>query len=303
MPRPWPARLARGVPWAVSAALLASSLIVGGDPSAARNRASPRLVQEISNTTPLQIPDGAQTASSIMVSGFETEVADVDVTLRNLNHAHPDTLDLLLLGPGGQTAIIVSDTGVSANQVTLTLDDQAAKKVPGTSTLTSGDFQPTNFGSGDAFAPPAPPSPPSGAFLGVFNSTAPNGVWTLFIRHDTPGFTGSLNGGWSLRITTANGMPNASPESFTVKAGKALHALGGVLENDRDPDGDPLTAVLAGQPSKGRVQLHPDGSFSYKARKKAKGRDTFTYLAQDPSGLSDLETVTVRIKKAKKKRR
>lgn len=302
MPRSWPRRLATGTQWLL-AVMLASSMTLIGDPGSARKRASPFLVQELSNTAQLQIPDGTQIGSSIVVSGFETDVADVDVTLRNLNHPHVDTLDLLLLGPGGQTAIILSDTGISANQVTLTLDDQAAMQIPSASALSTGVFQPTNFGGGDTFVLPAPPSPPSGALLGVFNSTDPNGVWTLFARHDTPGFSGSLNGGWSLRITSENGVPTASPDTFTARAGKTLNVPGGVLENDADPDGDPLTASLAGTPRKGKVRLQPDGSFTYKATKKAKGNDTFTYLAVDPGGLSDLETVTIKIKKAKKTRR
>jgi VCBS repeat-containing protein len=109
--------------------------------------------------------------------------------------------------------------------------------------------------------------------------------------------------GWRLSITSANGIPDADPDSNTVRAGLAVTDERGVLRNDGDPDNDPLTAVLAGEPAKGTVSLQPDGSYTYLANKKAKGVDTFTYLATDPRGLSDLETVTIQITKAKKKRK
>ena len=116
------------------------------------------------------------------------------------------------------------------------------------------------------------------------------------------GNTGAIAGGWSLEITSADGAPIAAPNSFQSQARRLLSVpADGVLSNDRDPDGDALTAVLAGQPKQGSVSLQPDGSFTYTAKKKAKGTDSFTYLAQDATGLSDLATVSILIKKAKKK--
>jgi VCBS repeat-containing protein len=107
-------------------------------------------------------------------------------------------------------------------------------------------------------------------------------------------------GGWSLEMTSANGVPTAAPDSLQAQAGKAVSGPS-VLGNDTDPDNDALTAILASQPRQGSVSLQPDGTFTYKAKKKAKGSDRFTYLAQDPSGLNDLETVTIQVKKARKK--
>jgi VCBS repeat-containing protein len=294
---------AKMVSAALAVAIVAGGLLPGvADTVSARAR-SAKLVQGFSTTSPIAITDGGQSApSQIAVSGFTTEVADVDVTLTNLSHGQVNDVDVLLVGPGGQTALILSDVGSSAPNVTLTLDDQAAGQVSSTGPLTNGTFQPTNFQDGDTFGPPAPTSPPGGSQLGVFNSTDPNGTWTLFIRDDTFGTGGMLSGGWSLRITTANGVPDAAPDSFSVKAGKTLIDGGGVLANDNDADGDLLTAVLTGQPSKGTVDLQADGSFTYRSKKKAKGTDSFTYLAKDSTGLTALETVTVQIKGRKHKK-
>lgn len=263
-------------------------------------------IESFSNAAPIAIPTNTQTApSAITVSGFETNIADVEVTLSALTHPTTQSLDFLLVGPDGQRVLLMSDAGDEAANDSPTFDDQAAAQVPSFDPLVSGTFQPTNYdftAAPDTFGPPAPTNATHGSALAVFNGANPNGEWRLFIRNQSTVEAGSLGGGWSLRITAANGVPDAAPDRFQAQAGKALTVAGpGVLGNDRDPDGDALTAVLAGQPKQGTVTLQPDGSFNYKAKKKAKGTDSFTYLAEDTSGLRDLETVTIQLKKAKKK--
>lgn len=280
-----------------------SSIVPGMSESALARRSSAQLVQGFSNPSAIAVPEFSQAPpSSILVSGFDTPVADVDVTLFGLTHSEANDLDILLVGPQGQSALLASDVGSSASNVTLTLDDQASEQIAAGGAMRTGTFQPTNFQSPDAFGAPAPASP-KGARLAVFNNTDPNGEWQLIIRDDSLQNAGTVAGGWSMRITSANGVPNAEPDSNTVRAGQAVTDQGGVLDNDDDPDDDPLTAVLAGEPAKGTVSLQPDGSYTYRANKKAKGIDTFTYLATDPRGLSDLETVSIQITKAKKKRK
>jgi hypothetical protein len=271
--------------------------------AATRGDVTAELIQGFSNPATVSLGSGGTT--TIDVSGFDTPLTDVNVTLRNMTQRGIDDLDVLLVGPAGQTAVIFSDVGFnsSANNLTVTLDDQAGTQVPGSGPFPNGAFQPTNFQSGDIWpAPPAPASNlPSGAQLGVFNGTDPNGAWRLvFHNDDIAGTAGTLFGGWSLEMTSANGVPTAAPDSLQAQAGKAVSGPS-VLGNDTDPDNDALTAILASQPRQGSVSMQPDGTFTYKAKKKAKGSDRFTYLAQDPSGLNDLETVTIQVKKAKKK--
>ncbi|MCA9881286.1 MAG: cadherin-like domain-containing protein [Thermomicrobiales bacterium] len=270
----------------------------------ARDRATPALVQHLANPSPIAITGFQQSLpSSITVSGIEKPIADVNVTLAGFTHGSPGDIDFLLVGPGGQSALVVSDVGTSANNVTLTLDDSAANQIVSGAALASGRFQPTNFSSAtDNFAPPAP-AKTSNSKLGIFNSTDANGTWTLFVKN-AQGGTGAVNGGWSLEITSANGVPNAAPDTFQAQAGVPLSEPPfGVLANDLDPDNDNLTAVLAGPPKQGTLQLAANGSFVYTPGKKARGTDTFTYLAKDPGGLTDLEKVTINITKAKKKKR
>lgn len=308
----WSARLAA---LAIIAALLIGSAGTIGV-NAAKGRRNSLKSQEFSNNAPIAISDNAtSTPSTIQVSGLNQPIAEVAVSLNVYNHPQPADVDVLLVGPGGQTAMIMSDVALAsgpATNVNLLIRDSAERQMPTQDPITSGTFQPTNYeftNNPDTFAPhPLIPTPLlSGSALSVFNGTNANGAWTLFVDdgdNDTPDTNGSFGGGWSLGITTANGIPETAPDAFKAKAGKTLTVpADGVLANDSDPDGDLLSAALVGEPTKGKVQFQPDGSFTYKAEKKAKGTDSFTYLAKDPKGLSSLETVTIAIKKAKKKRK
>jgi subtilisin-like proprotein convertase family protein len=314
----WMQRLLRASLVALTVALLvgtgAGPLLDGqeaeakkrGRAATASGRVGAEEIRSFSNATPIGIAANAQAApSSIAVSGFGAGVADIEVTLSGLTHPTTSALDILLVGPGGQTALLMSDAGDEAADDSPTFDDQAASQVPSSDNLVSGTFQPTNYdfiAAPDIFAPPAPTNPTHGSALAVFNGTNPNGTWTLFIKAQSAE-TGSLARGWSLRITAAEGMPNAAPDTFQAQAGRPLVVGGpGVLGNDADPNGDALKAILVGQPKQGAVSLQPDGSFTYKAKKKAKGTDSFTYLAQDPNGLNAVTTVDIQIKKAKKKK-
>ena len=139
------------------------------------------------------------------------------MSLNNITHTFPDDIDVLLVGPTGANAIIMSDAGGSADatNVTLVFDDAAASPLPDLSALSSGTFQPTNHPPADTFPSPAPT--PSGATaLSVFNGTSPNGVWRLFVRDDALGDFGSIAGGWCLTITRVNDCTITCPANMTV---------------------------------------------------------------------------------------
>ena len=69
----------------------------------------------------------------------------------------------------------------------------------------------------------------------------------------------------------------------------------GVLGNDSDPDGDPLTAVLVTGPSHGSLTLNANGSFSYTPAANFAGSDSFTYRASDGTVSSSPATVTITV--------
>ena len=124
----------------------------------------------VSNTAAITIPSGPGTSgaaspypSNVTVSGLGGTVTKVTVKLNGLAHTFPSDIDILLVGPAGQNAIIMSDVGngSAVTGVTLTLDDSAVPSMPIT-TLTTGTYRPTNPDAGDTFTAPAPtPSGPS----------------------------------------------------------------------------------------------------------------------------------------------
>ncbi len=147
--------------------------------------------------------------SRIDVAAAPGAVTDVNVRLDDLSHGYPEAVDLLLVGPQGQQATILSDipqTG-GIEDVDLTFDDAAPSAV--SKPIISGTFRPTNLGTGpDAFPAPAPTATGSSA-LAVFNGTDPNGTWKLYAADDQIGRHGGILG-WSLDIATT-GAPTPTP--------------------------------------------------------------------------------------------
>jgi VCBS repeat-containing protein len=72
-------------------------------------------------------------------------------------------------------------------------------------------------------------------------------------------------------------------------------AASGILTNDTDVDGDPLTAVLVGNVSHGVLNLNTNGSFTYLSATNYNGSDSFTYRANDGTTNGNLATVTINI--------
>lgn len=146
--------------------------------------------------------------SNITVTGLVGTVKRLEVTFRTYNHTFPDDLDVLLVGPGGQAMIIMSDAGGSADAVgaTVTLTDAAASQIPDAGPISSGSYQPTGVGTGDTFPAPAPavfsqPAPAGTATLiSTFGGTNPNGTWSLYVVDDVGGDVGNFLNGWSLSL-------------------------------------------------------------------------------------------------------
>jgi hypothetical protein len=69
----------------------------------------------------------------------------------------------------------------------------------------------------------------------------------------------------------------------------------GVLSNDTDVDGNPLTAVPVATPSHGKLVLQASGAFAYTPTTGYKGSDSFTYHASDGSLSSSDVTVSLTV--------
>lgn len=144
----------------------------------------------------------------IPVAGVTGQVVRVAVTLRDFMHvSRPADVDVLLVGPGGQSVVLMSGAGtnIPVNGVGLAFDDGAANPLPAASVLTNGIYRPTLLGgSGVAsFPAPAPAAPQANTFLGVFNGVNPNGNWSLFVKSRGASLQGVVAGGWQLDIVTS----------------------------------------------------------------------------------------------------
>src|SRR5206468_2982326 len=87
----------------------------------------------------------------------------------------------------------------------------------------------------------------------------------------------------SLTVTPVNDAPVAVDDSFSLFKNTALAILpSGVLANDTDIDGNPLTAILGTGPAHDSAfTLNADGSFTYLPTFNYVGLDSFTYRAND----------------------
>jgi VCBS repeat-containing protein len=93
-----------------------------------------------------------------------------------------------------------------------------------------------------------------------------------------------------------NDAPVAADDAYATVQNTSLNvAAPGVLVNDTDADGDPLTAVLVTGPANGTLTLNADGSFTYTPAFNFTGVDSFTYVANDTTVDSNVATVTITV--------
>ncbi len=256
-----------GVITNVASVTAAEFELASANNSAAQSTAVIAASGKVANPTTITIPGSGPAEpypSTILISGLTGTVFKITVTLSNLTHTFPDDVDVILVGPRGQTALIVSDVGGgdAVEHVVLTLDDDAPMSLPDFSQLASGVFRPTNFDpTSDAFPPPAPAGP-YGATLAVFKDTDPNGVWSLYIVDDASGDSGQTMEGWCLSIATIDPIADLSLAMFDAPAPVAVgsnltytltvtnHGLAGatdVIVSDTLPAGVNFVSVTASQ--------------------------------------------------------
>jgi len=91
--------------------------------------------------------------------------------------------------------------------------------------------------------------------------------------------------------------PVAVDDAYDVDEGETLtvDAAAGVLSNDSDADGDPLTATVGTDVSSGSLTLNADGSFEYVHDGSEGASDSFTYTVSDGSN-TDVGTVTITVR-------
>ena len=158
---------------------------------------------------PISLPAGAPGTSSgpagpypatLNLAGLTGTITSLSVRLNGLTHTFPSDLDMLLVAPGGQRSMFMSDVGGSAGVSNLTLTFQDGAPAP-PAALVAGTYAPTDLPPADTMAAPAPAGPYTSA-LSAFNGTNPNGTWSLYIVDDSGADSGSLTSFTLLMATT-----------------------------------------------------------------------------------------------------
>lgn len=148
--------------------------------------------------------DATPFPSTVFVNADAGPITDVNVTLTGITHTWADDVDILLVAPGGQASILISDACGADDLTSITFDQQAAAPPADAAPCTplgGGTFQPVDYEPGETFTG-ATPAGPYSASLDNFVGANPRGSWRLYVIDDDPVFSGDI-GGWSLQITTA----------------------------------------------------------------------------------------------------
>jgi subtilisin-like proprotein convertase family protein len=179
-----------------------------------------------SSAAAITIPAGAPTTTSgvgspypsaVNVSALPVSGATVaNVMINGFNHTWPDDVDVVLVSPTGQSVILMSDVGGSADAVNLnyTFSDAALSLMADNALNLSGSYLPTNIGAGDNYPAPGPLTAPTSTTLSTFTGN-PNGNWNLFVVDDLGGDFGSITGGWSITFN----VPAPANAVFTPQNG------------------------------------------------------------------------------------
>ncbi|MCU7866318.1 MAG: tandem-95 repeat protein, partial [Candidatus Thiodiazotropha sp. (ex Lucinoma borealis)] len=194
---------------------------------------------------------------------------------------------------------VTTDTGVVADFNVLTNDtdpetDTLSIVTLDTAGIVEGSLSCDN-GTGDCtYTPPAIPS--ALPLVETFTYTVEDGInpesaattVTITVTDPTPAAPVGVNDTYNI-----------------VEDGVLDVATPGVLENDMDANGDALTAVMVGGPTNARpdpnnpglflFNLSPDGSFHYEPDVDFNGVDSFTYVVDDGTSISDPTTVTITV--------
>src|SRR5688572_26851200 len=100
----------------------------------------------------------------------------------------------------------------------------------------------------------------------------------------------------TISVVPPNVAPVAADDGYATNEDQTLSvAASGVLANDTDANGNPLTAALVTGVASGTLTLQETGSFSYVPVPGFAGLVTFTYQASDGSLGSNTATVTITV--------
>ncbi len=246
-------------------------------------------VPSVTSISPAAGPEAGGTTVTILGTGFST-ATEVDFngsalssfTINSDTSISATSPDLGITGTVGVTVLTAGGTSPAD---TFTYD--ATPSVTGVSpawgsangatvTITGTDLEDagavyfgSNLGTITSYSP--------GQLQAVAPAGSPGMVHVTVV---TPGGTSATS---SADGFTYIGEPVTAAASYSVTEGSILSipASTGVLANDTDPQGLPLTASLLAEPLDGTLWLNSDGSFTYTPNSGYVGTDALVYQASN----------------------
>lgn len=210
-----------------------------------------------------RVNDGTVNSSAATVTIAIAPVNDPPVAVNNSHSVNEDTV-LTVAAPG----VLGNDTDQEGTALTA-----AVVTAPGKGSLTLN---------------------PNGSFSYTPSANA-NGSDSFTYRAND-GAANSNPATVTITVNPVNDAPVAVNNSYTVNEDKVLTVPApGVLGNDTDADGNPLTAAVVAAPTKGTLVLNADGSLSYTPGANYNGSDSFTYRVSDGTLNSNTATVTITV--------
>ncbi len=224
------------------------------------------------NSTPLALDDMAQipyeTATSINVLANDSDpdgddfwITDVDAPL------HGTTMQ------NGVNTIEYTPTAdfVGQDQFDYTIQDENGASASATVWI---DVSPAS--STTTTTVPAPTTTTS--------TTIPVVTTTVPVVTTTTSTTVPVSNQPPVAVDDADQTPKGEPQTVSL------------LDNDYDPDADPITIVEIGEPSHGTAISNPDGTVTYTPEPEFVGTDSFTYTISDgqaeDSGVFQIEVLS-----------
>ena len=240
---------------------------------------------------------------------FSTEVT-VTILVRAINDAPTIAMaDALTAVSGEATRIEVVIADVDADDSELYGFDTTTPAV--LVEVEHGTLTATAF-SGAVVAPPTGPAIAIAGEVDAINKTLATLTYTPddgYLGEDTvtatvddrgengAGVTGlRATGTTTITVVERNEPPIPAPETYETDEDNGLTvAAPGVLNNDIEPEGDAMTAILVTTTSSGDLTLDADGSFLYIPNDNFFGTDQFTYRVSDGVNTSSDVTVTIEV--------
>ncbi|RLG38661.1 MAG: hypothetical protein DRO01_06270, partial [Thermoproteota archaeon] len=208
-------------------------------------------------------------------------------------------------GNGGTDTATVTITVTGVNDPPVAVDDADTtnEDTPVTTNVVSNDYDVD--GTVVASTVAIVTGPANGSVTNNGDGTVTYTPDPNFNGTDTYTYTVKDNDGLTSNVATVtitvgatNDPPTANDDSYTTNEDTQLSVPApGVLGNDTDPDGDPLTVSSYDHTTVqgGTVSVNPNGSFIYDPPADYCGTDSFGYTASDGNGGTDTATVTITV--------